>query len=214
MKKLLYIRVNPKEESKSKGAEIGDSFLQTFQEEQPHVEIDKINLYELNIPEIDQDLLYARAKLSFMGYKMEDLSESEKDKYNRMMTLREHFLSADYYVFVTPMWNLGAPPILKSYMDNMFAFGTTFTREDGESKGLLTDKKAVHIQTRGGLYTEGPMREFEMGDQYIRKALQFLGVNMMDTVIAEGLDHFPKQVPEIMEKAKEQAKRIAYEIAK
>lgn len=214
MKKLLYIRVNPKEEPKSKGAEIGNTFLQSFQEVQPDVKIEKINLYDLNIPEIDQDLLYARAKLSFMGYTMDELSELEKEKYNRMMSLREHFLSADYYVFITPMWNLGAPPILKSYMDNMFAFGTTFTRKDGVSKGLLTDKKAVHIQTRGGIYTEGPMKEFEMGDRYIRKALQFLGVNMMDTIVAEGLDHFPKQVPEIMEKAKEQAKSIAYEIAK
>jgi FMN-dependent NADH-azoreductase len=48
----------------------------------------------------------------------------------------------------------------------------------------------------------------------LKKALGFLGLEVMDSVIAEGMDHFPKMVGEIMEKAKEQAAESARKMAK
>ncbi|KAA9026218.1 FMN-dependent NADH-azoreductase [Niallia endozanthoxylica] len=214
MSKLLYITANPKKDvSLSKGAQIGEVFLEAFQKERPDVEIERMHLYDMGITRIDTDLLYARAKTSFMGYTVDQLTESERDKFTRMHNLADRFIAADYYVFVTPIWNLGAPGILKDFMDNMFLNQKTFiTTEDGP-KGLLTGRKAIHIQTRGGIYSTGPMAEFEMGDQYVRKALTFLGIEVMDTIVAEGLDHFPKQIPEIMEKAKKHAKEAAVEMA-
>lgn len=215
MTKLLYITANPKKEIRlSKGAQIGEVFLETFQKEKPDVDIVRMHLYDMDIPRIDQDLLYARAKLSFMGYTMEQLSDTERDKYQAMHALADRFIDADFYVFVTPIWNLGAPGILKEFMDNLFLVNKTFINTENGPKGLLTNRKAIHIQTRGGIYSSGPMVDFEMGDQYVRKALTFLGMDIMDTVVAEGMDHFPKQIPEIMEKAKEDAKKAAIEMAR
>jgi FMN-dependent NADH-azoreductase len=215
MPKLLYITVNPKKEVRlSKGAQIGEAFLETFQQERPEVEIERMHLYDMDIPRIDQDLLFARAKLSFMGYTMEQLTEEERSKYLAMHALADRFIAADYYVFVTPIWNLGAPGILKEFMDNMFLINKTFVSTTEGPKGLLTNRRALHIQTRGGIYSTGPMVEFEMGDQYIRKALTFLGMEVMETVVAEGMDHFPKEAPVIMAKAKELAIEAAKEMAK
>lgn len=215
MSKLLYITANPKKEVHlSKGAQIGEVFLETFQQEQPNVEIERMHLYDMDIPRIDMDLLYARAKLSFMGYTFDQLSDAEREKITAMHALADRFIAADYYVFVTPIWNLGAPGILKEFMDNMFLINKTFVSTEDGPKGLLTGRKAVHIQTRGGIYSTGPMVEFEMGDQYVRKALTFLGMDVLDTIVAEGMDHFPKQIPEIMAKAKEQAVTTAKEMAK
>lgn len=214
MPKLLYITANPKKDvSQSKGAQIGEVFLETFQKERPNVEIERMHLYDMNITRIDTDLLYARAKTSFMGYTVDQLTEAEKEKFKRMHALADRFIAADYYVFVTPIWNLGAPGILKDFMDNMFLNKKTFITTEEGPKGLLTGRKAIHIQTRGGIYSTGPMVEFEMGDQYVQKALTFLGIDVMDTIVAEGLDHFPKQIPEIMEKAKQQAREAAKEMA-
>jgi FMN-dependent NADH-azoreductase len=214
MAKLLYITANPKKDpSRSKGAQIGEVFLETFQKERPDVEIERMHLYDMNIARIDTDLLYARAKTSFMGYSVDQLSESEREKFTSMHALADRFISADYYVFVTPIWNLGAPGILKDFMDNMFLHGKTFVTTEEGPKGLLTGRKAIHIQTRGGIYSTGPMVDFEMGDQYIRKALTFLGIDVMDTVVAEGLDHFPKKIPEIMEIAKGDAVKAAKDMA-
>ncbi len=168
----------------------------------------------MEIPEIDMDLLYARAKLSFMGYSPDQLSNDERERYTEMHRLADRFIAADYYVFVTPIWNLGAPAILKKFMDNLFLVNKTFITTSEGPKGLLTGRKAIHIQTRGGIYSADPMAEFEMGDQYVRKALTFLGMELMDTIVAEGLDHYPEQVPAIMSRAKEQAGMAAREMAK
>lgn len=215
MSKLLYITANPKTDVKlSKGAQIGEVFLETFKQERPDVEIEHMHLYSMDIPEVDMDLLYARAKLSFMGKTFEELSPAEQEKTRRMRALCDRFMNAEYYVFVTPIWNLGAPAILKSFMDNMFAINKTFMITPEGPKGLLTNRKALHIQTRGGIYSTGPMVEFECGDRYLTKALTFLGMDVMDPVIAEGMDHFPKLVPEIMEKAKDKAAQSAREMAK
>ncbi|MGJ7911313.1 FMN-dependent NADH-azoreductase [Neobacillus sp. LXY-1] len=215
MSKLLYITANPKNDSKlSKGAQIGDVFLEEFQKARPDVEIERMHLYSMDIPEIDMDLLYARAKLSFMGYTKDQLSDAERTKLEKMHALADRFINAEYYVFVTPIWNLGAPAILKSFMDCLFIAEKTFTNTENGPKGLLTGRKAVHIQTRGGIYSTGPMAEFEMGDRYLRKALQFLGFDILPTIVAEGMDHFPKMTPEIMAKAKEQAAEAAREMAK
>ncbi|MEH7307150.1 NAD(P)H-dependent oxidoreductase [Neobacillus drentensis] len=90
----------------------------------------------------------------------------------------------------------------------------TFTNTPEGPEGLLTGRKAIHIQTRGGIYSSGPMMEFEMGDRYLQKVFEFLGFERLDTVVAEGMDHFPKMIPEIMAKAKEQAAEAAREMAK
>jgi FMN-dependent NADH-azoreductase len=215
MSKLLYITANPKNDIKlSKGMQIGEVFLEEFKKAQPDVEIERLHLYDMDIPDIDMDLLYARAKLSFMGYTKEQLSEAELTKLEKMHELADNFIAADYYVFVTPVWNLGAPSILKKYIDNLFIVEKTFTNTPEGPKGLLTDRKAIHIQTRGGIYSSGPMMEFEMGDRYLQKVFQFLGFERLETVVAEGMDHFPKQIPEIMAKAKEQAAEAAREMAK
>src|SRR3954451_1849086 len=206
MSKLLYITANPKNDLKlSKGMQIGEVFLEEFKAAQPDVEIERLHLFDMDIPDIDMDLLYARAKLSFMGYTKEQLSEAELTKLEKMHELADNFIAADYYVFVTPVWNLGAPSILKKYIDNLFIVEKTFTNTPEGPKGLLTGRKAIHIQTRGGIYSSGPMVEFEMGDRYLQKVFEFLGFERLDTVVAEGMDHFPKMIPEIIAKAKEQA---------
>lgn len=215
MSKLLYITANPKNDIKlSKGMQIGEVFLEEFKKEQPDVEIERLHLYDMEIPEIDMDLLYARAKLSFMGYTKEQLSEAELTKLEKMHELADNFIAADYYVFVTPVWNLGAPSILKKYIDNLFIVEKTFINTPEGPKGLLSGRKAIHIQTRGGIYSTGPMMEFEMGDRYLQKVFEFLGFERLETVVAEGMDHFPKQIPEIMAKAKEQAAEAARKMAK
>lgn len=74
-------------------------------------------------------------------------------------------------------------------------------------------QKAVHIQTRGGQYTGTPMEGLESGDRYLKIALRFLGIEIMDSVITEGFDINPQKVPEILAQAKENARLAAEEFA-
>jgi len=213
MTKLLYITANPKGLEKSKGLQIGEAFLESFIQKCPDTEIKRIDLFKLDIPQMDADLVSARGKLAGYGYTIEQLSESEREKILRMHALADEFITFDYYVFVSPMWNLSAPAVLKAFTDNLFIAGKTFIYTPDGPKGLLTNKKAIHIQTRGGKHTGTPTENLESGDRYLRIALRFLGIEVLDTVIAEGFDLNPSKTPEILAEAKEKAKLAAKALA-
>jgi FMN-dependent NADH-azoreductase len=216
MEKLLYVTANPKGIEKSKGLQIGETFLETFQSERPDVLITRLDLFNASIPipAMDADLVSARGKVGGYGIPIDQLEGAERSKLAAMHSLAEEFKGYDYYVFVSPVWNLGSPAVLKAFLDNLFVHGKTFQFTAEGPKGMLSGKKGIHIQTRGGIYSCGPMKELESGDRYLQIAMNFLGISMMDTVFAEGLDHFPNQINEIVSAAKEKAAYAAREMAK
>ncbi|MCL6572174.1 MAG: NAD(P)H-dependent oxidoreductase [Bacillus sp. (in: Bacteria)] len=214
MEKLLYVTANPKGLEKSKGLQIGEAFLEAFHQDCPDVEIKKMDLFTLDFAQMDAELVSARGKLAGYGYTLEQLTEVEREKIQKMHDLANEFISFDYFVFVSPVWNLSSPAVLKAFLDNLFIAGKTFTHTPTGPKGLLKNKKAIHIQTRGGLYAGTPMEELESGDRYLKIALRFLGIEVMDTVIAEGFDISLKRVPEILAAGKEKAILAAKEMAK
>jgi FMN-dependent NADH-azoreductase len=214
MEKLLYITANPKGLEKSKGLQIGEAFIQTFHEENPEIEITRKDLFQSDFAHMDADLVFARGKLAGYGYTMDQLSEPERVKISKMHEVANEFIGYDYYVFVSPMWNLNSPAVLKAYIDNLFVSGKTFAHTPEGPKGLLSGKRAIHIQTRGGAYTGTPMAALESGDRYLRIAMNFLGIEMMDTVVAEGFDLNPKKTPELVEAAKERAVLAAKQFAR
>jgi FMN-dependent NADH-azoreductase len=214
MEKLLYITANPKGLEKSKGLQIGEAFLESFREENPDIEMKKIDLFQFEFAQMDADLVFARGKLAGYGYTLEELSDAEREKILKMRAVADDFVSYDYYVFVSPMWNLNSPAVLKAYLDNLFVSGKTFAHTPEGPKGLLTGKRAIHIQTRGGQHTGTPTEALESGDRYLRIALNFLGIEVMDTIVAEGFDLYPKRIPELVEAAKEKARMTAKQFAK
>jgi len=213
MKKLLYVTANPKGIEKSKGLKIGEAFLEAYQEEYTNVEINRIDLFNYDFPQMDAELVSARGKLAGHGYSLDQLSTPEREKISKMHALANEFIMYDSYVFVSPMWNFNSPAVLKAYIDNLFISGKTFVHTANGPKGLLTDKKAIHIQTRGGRYIGTPMQELESGDRYLKIALRFLGMKVYDTVVAEGFDLNPLKTPEILEQGIINARIAAKEFA-
>jgi FMN-dependent NADH-azoreductase len=98
---------------------------------------------------------------------------------------------------------------MKAYIDNLCIAGKTFRYTETGSVGLLTDKKAVHIQARGGVYSAGPAADIEMGDKYINAILGFIGITNKESVIAEGMNATPDKAEEIKAKALVKAKEAA-----
>lgn len=211
--KVLYITVNPKPEEQSFSLSVGRSFLNAYREENPHDEITEIDLYKTDIPYIDSDVFNGWGKLQ-QGTAFEDLTTDEKAKVGRINQLCDQFVAADKYVFVTPMWNFSVPPRMKAYIDTICIAGKTFNYTENGPVGLLTGKKAVHIQARGGVYSQGPAAEFEFGDRYIRALLTFLGIQCDNSVIMEGMAQMPDQAENIKAKAIEQARDSARKFAR
>jgi FMN-dependent NADH-azoreductase len=208
MAKVLYITANPKTEAQSFSLSVGRAFLNAYKQQNPQDEVVELDLYKTNIPYIDADVFSGWGKLQ-QGTAFEQLSADEKAKVARLNELVDQFVSADKYVFVTPMWNFSFPPLMKAYIDAICVAGKTFKYTENGPLGLLSGKKAVHIQARGGIYSEGPAKEVEFGDRYLKAVLGFIGITDVQSVIAEGMAAFPNEAEGIKEKAIKQAQEVA-----
>jgi FMN-dependent NADH-azoreductase len=213
MSKVLYIKANPKAEEQSFSLSVGRAFLDAYRAEKPSDEIVELDLYQTDIPHIDTDVFSGWGKLQ-QGSAFEELSPGEKQKVTKINDYTEQFVAADKYVFVTPLWNFSIPPRLKAYIDTICIAGKTFKYTSEGAVGLMTGKKAVHIQARGGIYSEGPAKEMEFGDRYLRTIFGFIGITDVDSVIVEGMAQMPNEADQIKQKAIVRAKDAAAAFAR
>lgn len=205
MSQVLYITAHPLDEMVSNSMAVGKAFIDTYKAEHPEDEVVHIDLFKDEVPEIDAEVFSGWGKLQ----SGETLTDSEQQKVNRLTELVDQFVAADKYVFVTPMWNLSFPPAVKRYFDAVAVAGKTFKYTAEGPQGLLTDKAVLHIQSRGGYYSEGPAADFELGDRYIRTILAFMGVPDISLIAIEGHNAEPENAEEIKLNAIQQAEQFA-----
>ncbi|WP_210367436.1 FMN-dependent NADH-azoreductase [Bacillus sp. REN3] len=208
MATVLYITANPKPVEESFSLSVGEEFISAYRENHPNDEVVRLDLYKSDIPYIDTDVFNGWGKLQ-KGTAFEELSGEEKRKVSEINQLTDQFVAADKYVFATPMWNFSFPPVMKGYIDNIAIAGKTFKYTEDGPVGLLGGKTALHIQGRGGYYSEGPAKGMEFGDSYLRAVLAFMGVTEVETIAVEGMAAEPEKAQEIKQKAIDQAKRLA-----
>ncbi|ARU60156.1 FMN-dependent NADH-azoreductase [Tumebacillus avium] len=208
MATVLYITVNPKPEDQSFSLSAGRAFVNAYREANPNDEVIELDLYKTNIPHIDPDVFAGWGKLQ-SGAAFDALSADEQAKVGRLGELVDQFVAADKYVFATPMWNFSFPPLMKAYIDSICVAGKTFKYTENGPVGLLGGKKALHIQARGGNYSEGPAAEVEMGDRFLRTVMGFVGITDMNTLAIEGHAAQPDQADRIKEEAIAKAKDLA-----
>ncbi|EHK2327819.1 FMN-dependent NADH-azoreductase [Clostridium perfringens] len=195
MSKVLYIKANIKNEGESRTFKVSDSFVEEYKRNNPEDEIITLDLYKENI-----DFLRADDLGKLFGPK------DEESKNNSILKYAYEFADADKYIIAAPMWNLSFPAILKAYIDYVSVSGITFKYTAEGPVGLLNNKKAVHIVSRGGAYDNSP---YEMGDRYLRTILGFFGIKDIETIAIDNLDVIGINVEEKVEEGIEKAISLA-----
>ncbi|MCI2779236.1 NAD(P)H-dependent oxidoreductase [Clostridium perfringens] len=195
MSKVLYIKANIKNEGESRTFKVSDSFVEEYKRNNPEDEIITLDLYKENI-----DFLRADDLGKLFGPK------DEESKNNSILKYAYEFADADKYIIAAPMWNLSFPAILKAYIDYVSVSGITFKYTAEGPVGLLKNKKAVHIVSRGGAYDNSP---YEMGDRYLRTILGFFGIKDIETIAIDNLDVIGVNVEEKVEEGIEKATSLA-----
>lgn len=208
MADVLFITAHPHDESQSYSMAVGQAFIDAYREVNQNDEVIRLDLYQENIPHIDNDIFSGWGKLR-SGTTFGELSDQEQAKVGRLSELSDQFVAADKYVFVTPMWNFSFPPVMKAYIDSVCVAGKTFKYTEQGPVGLMTDKKALHIQARGGVYSEGPAADMEMGHRYLSVVMQFFGIPSFDGLFVEGHNQFPDRAQEIKAEAIKHAQELA-----
>ncbi|MDM5198007.1 FMN-dependent NADH-azoreductase [Fictibacillus enclensis] len=208
MTTILYITAHPHDDTQSFSMAVGKAFIESYKQANPSDQVVHLDLYKENIPHIDVDVFSGWGKLR-TGSTFDQLSQDEKTKVQRLSELTDQFVAADKYIFVSPLWNFSFPPVMKAYIDSICTAGKTFRYTEQGPVGLLTDKKALHIQARGGVYSEGPAAGLEMGHRYIGVIMNFFGIPSFEGLFVEGHNQFPDRAEEIKQQAITKAKEMA-----
>lgn len=208
MATVLHITAHPHDHQTSYSMAVGKAFIDAYREANSNDEVIPIDLYRVQVPHIDADVFSGWGKLR-SGQEFSSLTSDESSKVGRISEITEQFIAADKYVFVTPMWNFSFPPVMKAYLDAVSIAGKTFKYTEAGPVGLLSGKKALHIQARGGVYSEGPAAAMESGHRYIGIIMAFFGIPETQGLFVEGHNQFPDKAQQIKADAISKAQDLA-----
>jgi FMN-dependent NADH-azoreductase len=110
--------------------------------------------------------------------------------------------AADTVVIGAPMYNFSVPTTLRAWFDHVLRPGATFSYADGAPRGLLGGKRVIVIESRGGLYSEGPAKAVDFQEPYLRQLLGFMGITDVTFVHAEKIGYGPEARTASIEAAK------------
>ena len=99
--------------------------------------------------------------------------------------------AADTLVVGAPMYNFGIASTLKTWFDYVLRAGITFRYTGSGPVGLMKRKRAVVIETRGGLYSDGPGKVMDSQEPHLQTLLGFMGITDVTFVRAEKLAFGP-----------------------
>jgi FMN-dependent NADH-azoreductase len=112
--------------------------------------------------------------------------------------------SADRLVIGAPMYNFGIASTLKTWFDYVLRAGITFRYTESGPAGLLDGKRAIVIESRGGLYSEGPAQPLDSQEPHLRNLLGFMGISDVTFVRAEKLAFGPEAREQAIDGARTQ----------
>ena len=157
---------------------LADSFVAKWRAANPGASIIVRDLARDPVPHLDAQRFGA-----FIA-KPESRTPTQQAAVDYSDQLIDELKRADVIVLGLPMYNFGVPSTLKAYFDHVARAGATFRYTEKGPVGLLTGKKAYILATRGGKYAGTPL-DFETS--FVRQFLQFVGIDDVEFVYAEGL---------------------------
>ncbi len=206
MAKMLYVQASPRIE-RSHSIAVADVFIEEYQKANSGDAVEKINLFEQDMPAFDGPVLQSK----YVIMHGEEATKEQKQAWKQVEEIIEHFKSFDKYVFAVPMWNFGIPYRLKHYLDILiqptYTFGFT---DNGDYKGLVTGKPAFVAYARGGNYSKEAEGQVDFQKRYLELALGFIGFETIHSVIAQPtLAEGPEGAKTARQDAIEQARKLA-----
>jgi FMN-dependent NADH-azoreductase len=119
--------------------------------------------------------------------------------------------AADVIVIGAPMYNFSIPTTLRSWFDHVLRAGETFRYTEAGPQGLLNSKKVIVVESRGGLYSEGPAQALDFQEPYLRHLLGFIGLTDVAFVRAERIGFGPEPRQAAIAAATDSLRRLAAE---
>src|SRR3954454_3992553 len=189
---ILVIKANNRPASEA----VSSKMYETFMENVEGVKVTTYDVFAEDMPYFGQDLFNAFGKVE-SGEEMTDVEQRILGAKQKAM---DALTAADVVVFAFPLWNLTIPAKLQTFIDYVYQAGFTFKYdENGQAVQLMTDKKAIILNARGGVYSSPEAAPMEMSVNYIKNVVGgVFGMEIIDEVIIEGHASAPDQAETII----------------
>jgi FMN-dependent NADH-azoreductase len=175
MNTLLRIDASIRKEG-SYSRDMGDFFQAQWQLKYPSGKIIRRDLTEAAIPHINIQLIEA-----FYRQQENENILSLSDK------LIDELNVCDTLLITSALYNFSLPSSLKSYVDHLVRVNKTFSESpDGRYTGLMLNKQAIVITSKGGKYKGTNYAHMDFQDPYLRSILRFIGIEKVETFSIEG----------------------------
>ena len=190
--KTLIINSHPDYQNKKHYSyEFQEHFLTLFKQKCPSSHVEILNLYENDIPRIENGQL-----LSIWNKKQQDLTPEEQQIAKTSQALLTQFKAYKRIVLIMPLHNFNVESRMKDYIDNILIARETFKYTENGSEGLMTDDyKLLVIQSSGSIYTnEDRYQKLDISHLYLQGIFkEIMGFSAVDMVRVEGTAILPKK---------------------
>ncbi|WP_342387612.1 FMN-dependent NADH-azoreductase [Salinicoccus bachuensis] len=207
MKNVLVVKANNRPDGIS--TKMYDAFMESV-EGNKNMNINVYDIFEEDMPYIGHELFSALGKIQ----NDEALDADEQRLMDAKQKAMDAFEAADIIVFAFPLWNLTIPARLQTFIDYVYSAGFTFKyNADGSMAQLMTDKKVLLLNARGGMYSAPEMQGMDMSHNYMKNVIGgVFGMEIIDEVIIEGHNAMPQEAARIIEEGLESVRECAREL--
>lgn len=205
MANVLFIKANSRPDDQAVSLQMYNTFKKNYLKENPNDRIQELDLFKENLPYYDADKIHGMFKIA----KGLELSPDEEKAADLVKGYLNQFLEADKVVIAFPLWNFSVPAVLHTYFDYLCQAGTTFKYTEAGPVGLMSEKKVMLLNARGGVYSAGAAASMEMAVNYVETIMNFFGIDNRSSVIIEGHNQFPEKAQEIIQEGLEKTEQQA-----
>ena len=167
--------------------ELGAAWVDNWRRENPRGDVEYADLARDPLAHLSGEIFAARAATD-ASRELRSQRDVEADQ-----SALTKFLAADVVVIGAPMYNFSIPSQLKAWIDRIVVAGKTFRYTPNGPEGLAKGKTVVIVSSRGGIYSSGPATAMDHQESYLRTVFEFLGINDIKFIRAEGLSYGPDQ---------------------
>lgn len=179
---ILHVCANPKPVEQSVSKQLAARFFGKLLELNPDVELNNIDLYQDKPPYYSNDLF--RRMWNPVFDPAYEPTKAEEAAMNYAQKQIDELKKADVLVLTMPMWNFGAPGVMKAWMDQVLAPGFLFELTDAGPKPLHNITAIVLLVASGGVYKEDDDRDAL--SRQVRAAFGFIGITDIRIAWADG----------------------------
>ena len=179
MTNILHIISSPRNGA-SMSTKLGQAIIERLSAALPSIRVLVHDLTKKPFPHLEQK------HLSAFFTRLENRTEANLHDIKDSENALQEITNADIIVISVPVYNFHIHSSLKAWIDQIVRSGITFKHADTGAQGLLRGKKVFLAIASKGVYSKGPMQQFDFVVPYLKFVLNFIGIDDVEVVRVEG----------------------------